>query len=114
MTTAITSNVKTTVDQEGKKTENNFKFIKNKIVKLGSSQESLTSTSEQTQIELKSKYLPNTLLIESLDLMLRYLTDISGKSAGSGGGSMMAMAPAQSAAAKKKDEPKKGKQVYDE
>lgn len=116
VTTAITSNVKTTVDQEGKKTENNFKFIKNKIVKLGSSQESLTSTSEQTQIELKSKfaYLPNTLLIESLDLMLRYLTDISGKSAGSGGGSMMAMAPAQSAAAKKKDEPKKGKQVYDE
>lgn len=46
--------------------------------------------------------------------MLRYLSDISGKSAGVSGGSMMASAPAQSAAVKKKEEPKKGKQVYDE
>lgn len=36
VTSAIASNVKTTVEQEGNKTETNFKFLKNKIVKLAS------------------------------------------------------------------------------
>jgi hypothetical protein len=36
LTTTISDSVRTTVEQESKKTESNFKFLKNKIVKLQS------------------------------------------------------------------------------
>ncbi len=36
VTSAITASVKSTVEQESAKSDNNFKFLKNKIVKLSS------------------------------------------------------------------------------
>jgi len=39
ITTAITQSVRTTMEQESAKSETNFKFLKSKIVKLGSGQE---------------------------------------------------------------------------
>ena len=41
LTTAITSSVRTTIEQEGVKTDTNFKFMKNKLVKLAANQENM-------------------------------------------------------------------------
>lgn len=46
VTAAISASVRTTVEQESEKTETNFKFLKNKIVKLQAAQETLQQIAE--------------------------------------------------------------------
>lgn len=47
LTTAISSSVKTIVEQESAKTDTSFKFMKSRIVKLGSQQEAIQQLSDQ-------------------------------------------------------------------
>lgn len=56
LATAISGSVKTTVEQEGNKNETNFKFLKNKIVKLAASQEVLQQQFDLQQADISSKY----------------------------------------------------------
>lgn len=55
LTSAITSSVKTTVEQESQKTDVSFKFMKDKLVKLASQQEQMQSIAELQQNEVKCK-----------------------------------------------------------
>lgn len=61
--------------------------MKDKLVKLASQQEQMQSIAEMQQNEVKCKNL-NTfnVYIEQLQLMMRYLGDISGRATSSSGG----------------------------
>jgi hypothetical protein len=78
--------VKTTVEQESQKTDVSFKFMKDKLVKLASQQEQMQSIAEMQQNEVKCKVKVINKYIEQLQLMMRYLGDISGRTTNSGGG----------------------------
>jgi hypothetical protein len=78
--------VKTTVEQESQKTDVSFKFMKDKLVKLASQQEQMQSIAEMQQNEVKCKVKVINMYIEQLQLMMRYLGDISGRATSSGGG----------------------------
>jgi hypothetical protein len=79
--------VKTTVEQESQKTDVSFKFMKDKLVKLASQQEQMQSIAEMQQNEVKCKVvIAINMYIEQLQLMMRYLGDISGRATSSSGG----------------------------
>jgi hypothetical protein len=78
--------VKTTVEQESQKTDVSFKFMKDKLVKLASQQEQMQSIAEMQQNEVKCKVKVINMYIEQLQLMMRYLGDISGRATSSSGG----------------------------
>jgi hypothetical protein len=78
--------VKTTVEQESQKTDVSFKFMKDKLVKLASQQEQMQSIAEMQQNEVKCKVKVINVYIEQLQLMMRYLGDISGRATSSSGG----------------------------
>jgi hypothetical protein len=78
--------VKTTVEQESQKTDVSFKFMKDKLVKLASQQEQMQSIAEMQQNEVKCKVIAINMYIEQLQLMMRYLGDISGRASSSGAG----------------------------
>jgi hypothetical protein len=79
--------VKTTVEQESQKTDVSFKFMKDKLVKLASQQEQMQSIAEMQQNEVKCKVVKViNMYIEQLQLMMRYLGDISGRATSNSGG----------------------------
>jgi hypothetical protein len=61
--------------------------MKDKLVKLASQQEQMQSIAEMQQNEVKCKQSLYVNFIEQLQLMMRYLGDISGRATSSGGGS---------------------------
>jgi hypothetical protein len=55
VTSAITQSVKSTIEQESTKTDGNFKFMKNKLIKLASNQENMQQVHDQQQAEIRRK-----------------------------------------------------------
>lgn len=99
--TEVSSSVKTSVEQESQKSDTNFKFLKNKIVKLTATQELMQQQQDQQKQDLK----------KILTQVQRQLGDILSRSGGGGGGGMpppSSSVVASAGGAKKKDAGKKG------
>ena len=82
--------MRSTIEQESLKTDTNFKFMKNKLTKIASGQESI-QTLQDSQLEFRGNQSLINLFIEKMQTIMALLMDLQGKSGGGGGPSASMM-----------------------